>query len=1124
MDSTILNNANVYAVNSNEIFQYSPKRKIEILNNDNKLSPYDKSFTYLITCHPISPYSQDQTNSYFLSPYDIKCPDDILINNKDYHYLNNDAFDQWSDSTESFYPILSYDTTCKYDNNSLSSADFFEIFSLFIYKNKIHQVINDSTSYPALVHCSIDLPDINKQYHKYYHIILTRNDNIYTMHLILDRFGLFSTYDPEYIFRLSNERNNTSISEIPSDVTNIENATIDNTAFVNLDEEYTIDLTYTNNQRYIEFIIENESDIIIEILPDERHKATGCSVTLHQSVELGTNYGGLALSDSAQQSVLNPDTIISQNDTVINSSSEDGRFVVYNNLQPGKYRFLISIDIQNDNYPDVAFQSYDYQNTNTNYETFYNKPINVSFKIQTGNNYNKLNFDQDNNYKTDTIILDYNINISEIINDSKITLGYFERYPDNILNNNKLFKNSFKGYITEFSFYRDQSYLRKFNNIVPFNSFQYITDYTASYNENLLQSVYIRPDLVNINNNPTTASPFESQNNMKAVIKNDNKLPIKSYFNLLQNNDNFTEYNMNYSSQNQYVDEDEMAMPRKEYLTNFTIDDIILINENIIDTDILNNASNKITHIEYPKDIDSSSIIEYTGNNININNKTFCIFIFDIMQNLITSDGYTVFDQKKFLLKGNYELEEYNENKTYQEYFDSDFTNNYIQPKDLDINSLKKNSILNSLNNYINNIKNSINDLYIVKFFVQCFRDARYMFIYKISSKAIETDSQSYYEYQLDSEVVTSGDLFNDVYNDVISPYYSNFDHRIPSYNGSISSYYYIRKPGNQTGFTGKQQLYNGFYYSNEKQEGTKTIPLLWSNYIYDEDFIPIHLDQIYKITTPDYLSTPQDDIYLDNLIYDEIHIRDLNGTIYFIMKVSDYLSKYGNLLSKYIERELQNDATVITPITQNINNHYYIELYHTSTDDYVTVGNYCITQGLQKTRIPNYNITELDSTSYKIDYTNIDSDDINLFIGLDFSPNLSDNDKFKQALSVYEFSHEQALESNYINTLPTIKNIDKKSFFQLKYEELFNDYQAMQQYIPMLSNKIYGRYNTIYNSYIQDLVYHTNYEIGVDSIGSYENIYNEYLMTYQYESYDSYFSRINITYENDKRIITDKD
>jgi hypothetical protein len=48
-----------------------------------------------------------------------------------------------------------------------------------------------------------------------------------------------------------------------------------------------------------------------------------------------------------------------------------------------------------------------------------------------------------------------------------------------------------------------------------------------------------------------------------------------------------------------------------------------------------------------------------------------------------------------------------------------------------------------------------------------------------------------------------------------------------------------------------------------------------------------------------------------------------------------------------------------------------------------------------------------------------------------------------------------------------------------------------------MLSHKIYGRYNTIYNNYIYDLVHHTNYETGVDSMGSYENIYNEYVMSF---------------------------
>jgi len=57
MDSTILNNTTVYAVNCNEIYNYSPKRKIEVINDNNNLSPYDKNFTYLVTFHPISPYS-----------------------------------------------------------------------------------------------------------------------------------------------------------------------------------------------------------------------------------------------------------------------------------------------------------------------------------------------------------------------------------------------------------------------------------------------------------------------------------------------------------------------------------------------------------------------------------------------------------------------------------------------------------------------------------------------------------------------------------------------------------------------------------------------------------------------------------------------------------------------------------------------------------------------------------------------------------------------------------------------------------------------------------------------------------------------------------------------------------
>jgi len=228
-------------------------------------------------------------------------------------------------------------------------------------------------------------------------------------------------------------------------------------------------------------------------------------------------------------------------------------------------------------------------------------------------------------------------------------------------------------------------------------------------------------------------------------------------------------------------------MPRVEYFTNFIIDDIILIDESVIDTNIINNASNKITHIEYPRTIDSSSNIEYTGNDIVINNKTLLIFTFDIMKNLISSNGYTVYDQTKFLMTSNYILEEYDENKTYQSYIDS--TDNYIQPIDLTINGLKKLDILNSLNNYINTVKDSTNNLFVTKFIIQCFRDSRYMFMYKISNKTLLTDRNNYYDYQLDGKCITSSDLFNPVFDNIISPYHTNFDYRMSFSPSYISGY-----------------------------------------------------------------------------------------------------------------------------------------------------------------------------------------------------------------------------------------------------------------------------------------------------------------------------------------------
>jgi len=156
-------------------------------------------------------------------------------------------------------------------------------------------VINDSTSYPALVHCKIDLDDIELQHHKYYHTILTRNDNIYTMHLILDKYSLFSTYDPEHIYRLPYERHNTSTDKISDDITTIEADTIANVAIVNTNEEYAIDFTYDNNERYIEFTLDETCDLVIELLPDERHKHMSCQVDEHYSPINSTSYGGIGL-------------------------------------------------------------------------------------------------------------------------------------------------------------------------------------------------------------------------------------------------------------------------------------------------------------------------------------------------------------------------------------------------------------------------------------------------------------------------------------------------------------------------------------------------------------------------------------------------------------------------------------------------------------------------------------------------------------------------------------------------------------------------------------------------------------------------------------------------------------
>jgi hypothetical protein len=53
--------------------------------------------------------------------------------------------------------------------------------------------------------------------------------------------------------------------------------------------------------------------------------------------------------------VLNADTLIDENLNNISATSEIGRFSTFLNLNAGKYRFMIPVPFNYDNYPDVAF-------------------------------------------------------------------------------------------------------------------------------------------------------------------------------------------------------------------------------------------------------------------------------------------------------------------------------------------------------------------------------------------------------------------------------------------------------------------------------------------------------------------------------------------------------------------------------------------------------------------------------------------------------------------------------------------------------------------------------------------------------------------------------------------------
>jgi hypothetical protein len=106
-------------------------------------------------------------------------------------------------------------------------------------------------------------------------------------------------------------------------------------------------------------------------------------------------------------------------------------------------------------------------NSKYNTITFYFKDI----PTLSDNIYIKYNY----NYETVYKVIEKNINISEITNDSTISIGYIERFPYNINTHNILYKNSFSGYISEFTYLKNQSYFRKFDNLIDQNYFDVIT-------------------------------------------------------------------------------------------------------------------------------------------------------------------------------------------------------------------------------------------------------------------------------------------------------------------------------------------------------------------------------------------------------------------------------------------------------------------------------------------------------------------------------------------------------------------------------------------------------------------------------------------------------------------------
>lgn len=1155
MDATNINSANVYAINSNEIFHYQPKRKINISNDDNSLSPYDKNFTYVLTFHPISPYTwnaQEKNESLisvgeFLEAKDTMCPNDF-INTDNIEYLNLDAFDQWKDSTSAFYPILSLGDKCNYNVSTLEECEFLNCFTVFVYKGTLHWVINDGVSQPAKVHCTIDLLPISDFRNKYCHLILTRCANAFTMYLVLDNFSIFSASEPKLLDTIDNI-NILSDNFDSDDRVNV--AVVDQTANLPLNTTNILKLGWNNSESNLYFTLDTAQSINFEILIDEKCKAVGVEADSYGSDCFKPIYTNDREWDKWGFNLYNESGLIFSLNTT--SARINTRY-----LEAGTYWITVAqtrswVSLAWD-YSKCAFQSFEevYNSTYTSNQDKWIADTYIAIRVNgidsTSSANPLINNLEFTNIKKSVVYLNSNINISTCVGaDATVCLGYLERHSDNILESNLLYKNSFKGYITEFSYFRDQVYFHKLGTLRDFNIFKYIVDYndpSVTYATSPATSFTVSPTAT------ITTNTFQTDQDIRnKVLLNTNKIPCITgmttpstlYTNMLwgwyaptgtndtttivdstdstggsENYAKFSTFDSSVTGEGDTINITNiynLPAPYVEYVTNFNIDDIQVCNGT---SDKYNlpyqyDFTYNVSDVDVYKDLNHQySNINYTGNpldiqDLNTSEPSFCIFTFDIIKDVKNLSQQEVYDQVKFLMDGDYNLLPYDENITYEEYLSVDYLGHYIRATDFINNASVKYNILQSLNNYITSIANSIEKLYVTKFVINNFRDARNIFLYKISSN---TDKRNLHT---GNEYVTYKYAFYDAIDDEFSkltrPWYTQFTDQIgDKYTFKMLLHQPQMDNVDNNPTNSEHYFVNGIHYTKDVNYNIYELYFIHTLDFYQSDFSFYSYDKIISGITPDVMATTVHDIIFDTTIYPTLQLIDQSRNIYGSVDAT------GSIWTNIDETLLDNN---VLNIDWDLNNFYYMNLNNPSKPNQTSIiRDVNLFQGSDFRIDVPYTITK-EGSQYKIEYDNSGLTSKSQFIAtFNFPNNYSLSTKFKWALTNV-VNDEYSLYTKTCNIYPDYI-VNTKSVFVNEYDNTWAIKYAIR---PTLTKKV-----AILNRNItaSNFLYKINYfnRLPVIARAPYLNSFITYYNISKTHSNKLHIP-INVTYDGTKRSIS---